>query len=60
MTYREYLDQIKKLYTDLMKNGYKLHEIDEMDIHRFFDLADYQHKEENKLLPAYKILGVTL
>ncbi|MDA7025054.1 hypothetical protein PJ311_00330 [Bacillus sp. CLL-7-23] len=60
MTYREYLDQIKKLYTDLMKNGYKLHEIDEMDIHRFFDLADYQYKEENKLLPAYKILGVTL
>ncbi|CAI8852281.1 hypothetical protein OIO07_21915 [Bacillus paralicheniformis] len=51
---------MKKLYTDLMENGYKLHEIDEMDIHRFFELADFKYEEENKLVPAYRIFGVTL
>ncbi|MGL3989135.1 hypothetical protein ACSHMG_23095, partial [Bacillus [licheniformis] CMCC 63516] len=59
-TYRDYLNQMKKLYTDLMENGYKLHEIDEMDIHRFFELADFKYEEENKLVPAYRIFGVTL
>ncbi|CBI44204.1 hypothetical protein Bamy01_17060 [Bacillus amyloliquefaciens] len=51
---------MKEMYIDLMKNGYKLHEIDEMDINRFFALVDHQHEEENKLVPAYKIFGVTL
>lgn len=60
MTYRDYLNRMKQMYLDLMENGYKLHEIDEMDIQRFFDLAAYKHEEENKLGPAYQIFGATL
>ncbi|MGO5673721.1 hypothetical protein ACTOSZ_03200 [Bacillus subtilis] len=51
---------MKQMYLDLMENGYKLHEIDEMDIQRFFDLAAYKHEEENNLVPAYQIFGATL
>ncbi|WP_446476173.1 hypothetical protein [Bacillus velezensis] len=60
MSYKDYFNKMKEMYIDLMKNGYKLHEIDEMDINRFFALVDHQHEEENKLVPAYKIFGVTL
>lgn len=56
MTYRDYLNRMKQMYLDLMENGYKLHEIDEMDIQRFFDLAAYKHEEENKLSRLIKYL----
>ncbi|WP_396022364.1 hypothetical protein [Bacillus sp. 2CMS4F] len=51
---------MKQMYLDLIENGYKLHEIDDMDVQRFFDLATYKHEEENKLVPAYQIFGATL
>ncbi|AXY38004.1 hypothetical protein D3C60_09665 [Bacillus velezensis] len=60
MTYADYLDKINQLYRDLMKEGYKHHEIDQMDINGFFSLMEYEHKEENKIVPAYQIFGVNV
>lgn len=38
---------IKKFYRDLIKEGYKLHEVDEMDIHFWFELtSDFDEMEE--------------
>ncbi|MBN8249953.1 hypothetical protein JF536_11515 [Priestia flexa] len=37
---------LKKMYRDLMKQGYKLHELDAMDIHFFFEL--YMEQAETK------------
>lgn len=31
--------QIKAFYRELIKEGYKLHEVDEMDIHFWFELT---------------------
>ncbi|PRS04376.1 hypothetical protein [Bacillus halotolerans] len=58
MTYADYLEKLMMLYKKLMKEGYKFGEIDEMDINGFFSLLDFEHKEENKVVPAYQIFGV--
>ncbi|MEK3800996.1 hypothetical protein NZ042_00620 [Bacillus sp. FSL K6-1234] len=58
MTYADYLEKLMMLYKNLMKEGYKFGEIDEMDINGFFSLLDFEHKEENKVVPAYQIFGV--
>lgn len=35
------------MYRDLLKAGYKLHEIDQMDIHFWYELmSDYEEIEE--------------
>ncbi|MEC1709831.1 hypothetical protein P9E09_19955 [Bacillus mojavensis] len=57
MTYADYLEKLMMLYKNLMKEGYKFGEIDEMDINGFFSLLDFEHKEENKIVPAYQIFG---
>jgi len=39
---------VKKFYRHLMKkNGYKLNEIDDMDIHFFWELFDEKSSESN-------------
>ncbi|MEC1663354.1 hypothetical protein [Bacillus halotolerans] len=60
MTYADYLEKLMMLYKNLMKEGYKFGEIDEMDINGFFSLLDFEHKEENKIVPAYQIFGVKI
>lgn len=40
MTPEEAFEDIKKAYRDLIKRGWKLHEIDMCDIHFLFDLLD--------------------
>ncbi|MCY8546804.1 hypothetical protein AB7C35_16680 [Bacillus subtilis] len=60
MTYADYLEKLMMLYKNLMKEGYKFGEIDEMDINGFFSLLDFEHKEENKIVPAYQIFGVNI
>lgn len=39
---------MRKLYRKLLKNGWTLNEIDEMDIHFFFDLYAEQ-EDDNKV-----------
>ncbi|MGG4031419.1 hypothetical protein ABEV77_18610 [Bacillus subtilis] len=60
MTYADYLEKLMMLYKNLMKEGYKFGEIDEMDINGFFSLLDFEQKEENKIVPAYQIFGVNI
>ncbi|MEC1270811.1 hypothetical protein [Bacillus vallismortis] len=60
MTYADYLEKLMMLYKNLMKEGYKFGEVDEMDINGFFSLLDFEHKEENKIVPAYQIFGVNI
>lgn len=60
MTYAGYLEKLMMLYKNLMKEGYKFGEIDEMDINGFFSLLDFEQKEENKIVPAYQIFGVNI
>ncbi|MER0468099.1 hypothetical protein ABR330_15790 [Bacillus cabrialesii subsp. cabrialesii] len=60
MTYADYLEKLMLLYKNLMKEGYKFGEIDEMDINGFFSLLDFEQKEENKIVPAYQIFGVNI
>ncbi|MDY7432052.1 hypothetical protein UJ203_10060 [Bacillus sp. V26] len=60
MTYADYLEKLMMLYKNLMKEGYKFGEVDEMDINGFFSLLDFEHREENKIVPAYQIFGVKI
>lgn len=41
-------DVIKEIYIALMKQGYKLTEIDEMDIGYYFDLVSYEQSNDSK------------
>lgn len=46
-------ENIKSFYKNLLKSGYKLHEIDEMDIKFWFELMMYE--EEIKEVTADEI-----
>ncbi|GLJ03563.1 hypothetical protein MH138_07975 [Bacillus safensis] len=39
-TWQDYLDSLDDIYEDLMKEGYKYHEIDNMDLNGFLRLAN--------------------
>jgi len=48
VTAYELYTSLKKMYKDfIFKHGWKMHEIDQMDAHFFYELVDYQ--EERKV-----------
>nr|DAY63752.1 MAG TPA: hypothetical protein [Caudoviricetes sp.] len=48
------IDTVENVYRDLLKGGYKLNEIEEMDLFYFLYLIDEENKEP-ELIPIDKL-----
>lgn len=48
LTYADYLKNLDDLYIDLMENGYKHHEIDQMDLSHFLRLLESMPKGKKR------------
>lgn len=47
------------MYEDLMKANYKYKEIDDMDIHGFYNLLDYRENKKNKHMDLGVLFGAS-
>lgn len=47
------------MYEQLMKSGYTYKEIDDMDIHGFYNLLEYRQNKKNKHTDLGVLFGVS-
>lgn len=50
------LKDLKKLYKKLLKNGWTLNQIDEMDIHFYLELFNEKESEEQVYIDQLKLI----
>lgn len=53
---KEELKDLKKLYKKLLKNGWTLNQIDEMDIHFYLELFNEKEAEEQVYIDQLNLI----